>query len=263
MPSTLALALLLTALPSATWELPRAHQQLTSDDAVEDSRPEVKALCEQLLAHTKKRGDEDAQAIQIIDRLYSEFRRSGPRDKKMIVAEISRAMRVRRPTARDGTRMRQIFLAGAEKLGKLAPESVDSLIRLATDRSHKDDHQVRVAFLTALGETKDKKAVKVLTKELDESDARVQAGAAEALGEFTHLDYKNRKAIFEDLLKLLMSAQADHQSDPDGTSSADRWRRVPGPCQRSMKKLSGANEGSPNKWQRWWNKNKTRNWDKR
>ena len=65
-------------------------------------------------------------------------------------------------------------------LGKLAPESVDSLIRLATDRSHKDDHQVRVAFLKALGETKDKKAVKVLTKELDESDARVQAAAAEA-----------------------------------------------------------------------------------
>ena len=90
---------------------------------------------------------------------------------------------------------------------------------------------------------------------------RCESGLS-ALGEFAHLDHKNRKAIFEDLLKLLMSAQADYQSDPDGTSSAERWRRVPGPCQRSMKKLSGANEGSPNKWQRWWNKNKNRNWDK-
>ena len=260
--SPLALTILLTVSPSASWEPPAAPQLLSFDDDVEDNRPEVKALCEQLLAHTKKRGDEDAKAIQVIDRLYSEFGRSGPKDKKAIVAEITRAMRVRRPTARDGTRMRQMFIAGAEKLGKLAPESVDSLIRLATDRSHKDDHQVRVAFLKALGETKDKKAVKVLTKELDESDARVQAAAAEALGDFSHLDHKNRKAIFEDLLKLLMSAQADYQSDPDGTSSAERWRRVPGPCQRSMKKLSGANEGSPNKWQRWWNKNKNRNWDK-
>ena len=263
MPFTLALTLLLAAPPSTSWEAPQPSHQLTLGDDVEDSRPQVKALCEQLLAHTKKRGDEDAQAIQIIDRLYSEFNRSGPKDKKAIVTEITRAMRVRRPTARDGTRMRQIFLAGAEKLGKLAPESVDSLIRLAKDRNHKDDHEVRVAILTALGKTKDKKAVKVLLKELDESEARIQAGAAEALGEFAHLDHKDRKAIFEDLLKLLMSAHADHQSDPSGTSSAERWRRVPGPCQRSMKKLSGVNEGSPNKWQRWWNKNKNRNWDKR
>jgi HEAT repeat protein len=140
---------------------------------------------------------------------------------------------------------------------------MDSLIRLAGDRNHKEDTQVRVAILTALGKTKDKKAVKVLSKELDEFQAKVQAGAAEALGEFTHLDHKGRKAIFEDLLKLLMSAQAANQSDPNSSTSADRWRRVSGPCQRSMAKLSGANAGSANNWQRWWNKNKTRNWDKR
>lgn len=259
----LILTLLTVALPPAHLHMARPVEQSTFDDDVEDSRPQVKALKEQLLAHTKKRGEEDGQAIQIITRLSTEFKRSGPKDKKTIIAEITRAMRVRRPTARDGTRPRQLFLEGAKILGGLAPDSVDALVRLAGDRNHKDDHAVRVAILTALGKTKDKKAVKVLTKELDEFHAKVQAGAAEALGQFNHLDHKGRKAIFEDLLKLLMSAQADNQSDPNSSTSADRWRRVSGPCQRSMAKLSGTNEGSANNWRRWWNKNKTRNWDKR
>jgi hypothetical protein len=255
----------LTAPRSAPHQLSSyVHPSILGDDEdVLDSRPHVKALKEQLFAHTKKRGEEDGEAIQIITLLSTEFKRSGPKDKKTIIAEITRAMRVTRRTARDGTRSRQLVLKGAEVLGRFGPDSVDALIRLATDRNHKDDNEVRVAILTALGKTKDKKAVKVLTKELDESQARVQAGAAEALGEFAHLKYKERKAIFEDLLKLLMSAQADHQSDPNGTASADRWRRVPSPCQRSMAKLSGTNEGSANNWQRWWNKNKNRNWDKR
>ena len=261
--SLLVFTLLTAALPPAPSHPTHPLWQPSLDDDVEDSRPQVKALKEQLLAHTKKRGDEDAQAIQIIERLSTEFKRSGPKDKKTIIAEITRAMRVKRRTARDGTRLRQIFLVGAKTLGELAPNSVDSLVRLASDRNHKEDYEVRVAILTALGKTKDKKGVKVLTKELDEFQARVQAGAAEALGQFTQLDHKGRKAIFEDLLKLLMSAQAANQSDPNSSTSADRWRRVSGPCQRSMAKLSGANAGSANNWQRWWNKNKTRNWDKR
>jgi hypothetical protein len=259
------LALLVLIALTAPHQLSsHVHPIILSDDAdVLDSRPLVKALKEQLLAHTKKRGKEDAQAIQIITRLSTEFKRSGPKDKKTIIAEITRAMRVRRPTARDGTRTRQLFLDGAKILGGLAPDSVDSLVRLAGDRNHKDDYAVRVAILTALGKTKDKKGVKILTKELDEFQAQVQAGAAEALGEFGHLDHKGRKAIFEDLLKLLMSAQADNQSNPSSSTSSDRWRRVSGPCQRSMAKLSGVNAGSANNWQRWWNKNKTRNWDRR
>jgi len=262
---SLLLAMLPSALPPAAdgQALSPRPATLQDQDEVPDKRPEVKALLDKLLSHTKKRGDEDAQAIQIIERLATEFKRSGPVDKKSIVTGITRAMRVHRPFARDGARKKQMFLVGARVLGDMAPESVASLVRLATDKNHKDDYEVRSAILAALGKTKDEKGVKILTKELDEFQAQVQAAAAEALGHFTHLEHKKRKAIFEDLLKLLMSAQAANQSDPNGMTSSDRWRRVSGPCQRSMTKLAGANAGSPNNWQRWWNKNKRRNWDKK
>ena len=260
---SLLLTVIPLALPITGGAQPAPLRVVFQDEEVPDKRPQVKALKEQLLAHTKKRGDEDAQAVQIIERLATEFKRSGPSDKKLIVTEITRAMRVRRPFSREGDRKRQLFIAGASALGKMAPESVSSLIRLATDKNHKEDFQVRSAVLAALGKTKDEKGVKVLTKELDEFTAQVQAAAAEALGQFTNLDHKKRKAIFEDLLKLLMSAQADQQSDPNGMTASDRWRRVSGPCQRSMTKLAGTNAGSPNNWQRWWNKNKRRNWDEK
>ena len=256
------LTLLPLAFPAEVATLSPPRVAAAQDDEVVDKRPEVKALTEQLLAHTKKRGAEDAQAGRIVERLVTEFKRSGPSDKKLIVNEVTRAMRVKRPFSRDGARQRELFLVGASALGKMGPESVSSLIRLVTDKNHKEDYEVRGAIIAGLGETRDEKGVKTLTKELDEFNAQVQAAAAEALGQFTNLDHKKRKAIFEDLLKLLMSAQAEHQSDPTGMTSADRWRRVQGPCQRSMGKLSGANAGSPNNWQRWWNKNKKRNWDK-
>ena len=263
----LALLLLIapTALPSAPTRIPSRVQPIVLDDDVEvpDKRPEVKALLDKLLSHTKKRGDEDAQAIQIIERLAAEFKRSGPVDKKSIVTGLTRAMRVHRPFARDGARKNQMFLVGARVLGDMAPESVASLIRLASDKNHKEDYEVRSAILSSLGKTKDKKALGVLTKELDEHQPRVQAAAAEALGQFSHLDQKKRKVIFGDLLKLLMSSQSAHQSDPTGTTTSERWRLVPGPCKRSMAKLSGANAGSPNKWRDWWNDNKKRNWDKK
>jgi hypothetical protein len=263
------LSLLLAIAPTALPPIPELFSptpcttRADDQDKVPDKRPEVAALLDKLLAHTKKRGDEDAQAVQLIERLGTEFKRSGPVDKKAIITGLTRAMLVRRKPTRDGSRKRQLYLVGARVLGTLAPESVPALVRLATDKNHKDDNQVRAAILAALGKTKDEKGVKVLTKELNEFQAQVQAAAAEALGNFTNLDHKKRKAIFEDLLKLLMSAQADHQSDPTGMTASDRWRRVSGPCQRSMKKLSGANAGSPNTWQRWWNKNKRRNWDKK
>jgi len=259
---SLLLAIVPTALPPAVEVHTSSPPSATSqDDEVPDKRPEVGALLKKLLTHTKKRGDEDAQAIQIIERLAGEFKRSGPVDKKSIVTEITRAMRVKRPVSRDGTRKRQIFLVGAGILGNMAPQSVASLVRLASDKNHKDDYAVRSAILAALGKTKDEKGVRTLSKELDEFQARVQAAAAEALGNYTNLDHKKRKAIFQDLLKLLMSAQAANQSDPNGMTSSDRWRRVSGPCQRSMAKLSGTNAGSPNKWRDWWNDNKKRNWD--
>jgi len=261
----LALLLLIVppAFPSAPTTLPARIQPLVLDDEVPDKRPEVKALLDKLLSHTKKLGDEDGAAIGIIERLATEFKRSGPADKKSIVTAVTRAMRVRRKVARDGSRKRQMFLVAARVLGGMAPESVSSLIRLAGEKNHKQDYAVRGAILAALGKTKDEKAVKVLTKELDEFQARVQAAAAEALGQFTHLDHWKRKAIFKDLLKLLMNTQAAHQSDPSGMTTSDRWRRVQSPCRRSMAKLSGVGDRSPNSWRDWWNDNKKENWDKK
>ena len=174
---------------------------------------------------------------------------------------IHRAMKVKRRTAKDGTRQRELFLEGAKVLAEMGPESVDPLIRLIDDRNHADDYQVRCAFISSLGKTRDEKAVRRLLDLLDEFQARLQASAATALGNYTNLDQKARKRIFEDLLKLLCGTSAAMQDEQNSSTLRDRWGRISGPCQSSMRKLSGAKEHSPEKWRRWWNKNKRKNWD--
>ena len=63
---SLLLSMIPLALPPAEATQPAPLRVVLQDEEVPDKRPEVKALTKQLLAHTKKRGDEDAQAVQII-----------------------------------------------------------------------------------------------------------------------------------------------------------------------------------------------------
>ena len=242
---------------------PPAPALVQGEEAEEppDDRAEVEELLEQLLEHTRHLGKKDAWAVEVIGKLRVEFRRSGPHDRRDVVKGIHRAMRVKRRIAKDGSRQRELFLEGAKALAEMGPESVDPLIRLIDDRNHADDYPVRCAFISSLGKTKDEKAVRRLLDLLDEFQARLQASAATALGNFTNLDQKVRKRIFEDLLKLLCGTSAAMQDKQNSSTLHDRWRRVSGPCQSSMRKLSGANESGAEKWRRWWNKNKRKDWD--
>ncbi|MEW6071363.1 MAG: hypothetical protein AB1726_02050 [Planctomycetota bacterium] len=230
-------------------------------EVVPDDRFEVAILLDQLREQAGRLGKEDAAAIQTIDRLRAEFPRSGPHDRSDIATELHRTMRVPRRMARDGTRPRELFLAATRALAEMAPESVEHLVRLIGERNHATDYEVREAILAAVGRTRDARAVEPLLDVLDEFQARLQAAAAGALGEFTNLDQKIRKRIFEDLLKLLASTHAAQQEDPNGSTINDRWNRIAGPAQSSMRKLSGAEVDGPPAWLHWWNKNKKRDWD--
>jgi len=227
---------------------------------VPDEREEVAALIEQLCDDRKQMGEADAKAAMTVQKLAAEFRKSGPKDRRDIAKELYRSMGVIRRTGKDGLRQRILFLECAKALGQMAPESVSHLLRLVDSRNHADDYEVRCAIIAALGATKDEKVVGELLDLLDEFQARLQAAAAEALGEFAGHDQKLRKEIFKELLKLLGSARAA-LDEKEGDTTRDRYQRVSGSIQQSLIRLSGANESGYEAWQRWWNKNKRRDWD--
>ncbi len=255
-----AAAPLLAGIQHQAGGLPQVEQDPAQDEQPADDRPEVKELLERFQDHIGERGRDDDLAVKCIFQLRAEFKLSGPRDRKDIAKALYRAMKVKRKISRQGIRQQDLYFAAAEALGQMAPESVRDLIRLVGDRNHRDDYEVQVRILAALGRTQDERAVKPLLDVLGEYQARLQAGAAGALGNFTNLDQKERKEIFQDLLQMLCEARSDVQSEPGSSTAQDRWSRIASPAQSSMRKLSGADLRGPEEWRRWWNKNKRRDW---
>ena len=231
------------------------------EEEVADDRDEVKELLQQLVGHTGRLGKEDALAVQVIGKLRGEFAHSGPHDRRKIASGLYRAMKVRRRTSSDGHRLRELFFVTAKAMGEMGPETVEYLIRLIDDRNHADDLEVQVRVLDALGRTQDERAVDPLLDVLDEFQSRLQAAAAEALGNFAGLDQKVRKRAFEELLKLLTGTRSALDSEPDSSTLRERWGRIAGPTQNSLRRLSGADVSGAPGWRRWWNKNKRRDWD--
>jgi hypothetical protein len=51
-------------------------------------------------------------------------------------------------------------------------------------------------------------------------------------------------------------------ADPNSPALRERYDVIAAPIITTLQKLSRHNERNPEEWQRWWNKNKGKNWDK-
>ena len=222
-----ALILALAFAPSAPLALgePLALQNPAPTPA--DGRPEVKALCEQLGGHAGKRGKEDSEAISVIDKLVQEFAASGPKDRAAIVKQLDKCFTEKRQEDKDGLRENKLFLAAATALGEMKPECVPVYLKWIGEKSHKKDIALQRLLILKLGKTKDEAGRKPLINLLNDENAKIQAAAAEALGEFGEASQEVRKATFV-----------------------------------ALGRLSGQKDLSPEEYQRFWNKNKKEEWPK-
>ena len=136
------------------------------------------------------------------------------------------------------------------------------LIQWIGAKEHKKDIQVMHRLILSLGNTKDKAAVDTLTKLLVDKDNAIIAAASEALGSFAGSDLETRKKCFEELLKNLMSAQGNKDASPQDMTAADKFNAVSAAMIASLQKLSKQTEvRKPDEFQKFWNKNKAKNWD--
>ncbi len=228
---------------------------------IADSRPEVKALLEQLDQHVSKRGKEDSQAKGAIDKLLQEFKKSGPKDREAIVKSLDRCFQAKRTDTSEGVPDNGLYVAAAVALGEMAPESVKSLMSWIGNKTHKKDIALQRMLITRLGKTRAEEGRKLLLKLLDDPDSKVIAAAGEALGEFETAEQKVRKEVFEELIKVLMTIKNEFDADNNDTIARERYENIAAPIITSLKRLAKHEENDPQKWQTWWNKNKKEDWD--
>jgi hypothetical protein len=241
---------------------PRALVQNPTPPGPADGRPEVKALLEQLNAHAGKRGKEDSEAISVIDKLVTEFAASGPKDKAAIVKQLDKCFTEKRQEDKDGVRENKLFIAAATALGEMKPECVPVYMKWIGEKSHKKDIPLQRLLILKLGKTKDEGGRALLVNLLQDENAKIQAAAAEALGEYGDADQKVRKATFEALLKLLMSTKGQVDSNVNDLIARERYDTIAAPISTALGRLSGQKDLNPEEFQRWWNKNKKEEWPK-
>lgn len=238
------------------------------EDEIPDKRPEVEDLCEQLKAHVKRRGDEDPQAIEVIDKLIAEFAASGPKDRGTIVKAVSKCLDARRSSEQveeDGLLVEklnnQLYLAAAVALGEMGPNSVKPLEGWIGHKRHRQDLELQRRLTLALGKTADPKAISPLIDLLTNKEPSLIAAAAQALAYFENEPSDKRKEIFGELLKALMSAKGTMDSNLNDTIARERYNTFSAALITSLGRMSGEDQRDPDKIQRWWNKNKRNDWD--
>jgi hypothetical protein len=228
-----------------------------------DSRPEIKELLEKLGAHAGKRGKEDTEAVGVIDRLVQEFQNSGPKDRAAIVKQLDRCFTEKRQEDENGVRENKLFIASATALGEMAPECVPVFLKWIGDKAHRKDLALQRVMILKLGRAKSEAGRQPLIDLLLDENPKIQAAAAEALGEYAGIDLKQRKPTFEALLKLLTSTKGQVDSNPNDLIAKERYDTIAAPIVTTLQKLTGHEEHDPVEWQRWWNKNKKEDWDKK
>ena len=241
----------------------QAGGQAGAQEGVPDKRPEVAELCTKLKALVnKKKGEGDMDAIGVIDRMNQEFAKSGPKDKAAIVTELGKCFEVRRlePTE-DKTPNNKLYLAAAVALGEMGPESTKVLISWIGQKDLKKDLAVQQRLIKSLGRTHDKDGIKTLVLKLEDKDASIVSAAAESIGEFASADLATRKNLFEAILKILMSAKGAKDANVNDLIARDRYDVIAAPIISSLGKLAKHDERDPDKWQNWWNKNRSADWD--
>jgi hypothetical protein len=232
-------------------------------DPTSDKRPEIAALTtklESLIA--KKKGEGDMDAIGVIDQLNQEFPKSGPKDKAQIVKSIGKCFEQRRlEPDEEKTPNNKLNMAAAAALGQMGPESTKTLVAWIGQKDLRKDLAVQQRLIKSLGRTHDKDGIKTLTSKLEDKDSPIVSSAAEALGDFSSADLATRKSIFESLLKTLMSAKGAKDQNINDLVARDRYDVIAAPLVTSLGKLAKHDERDPDKWQTWWNKNRTADWD--
>ena len=236
--------------------------QADDENEFEDERELIEDLLDELGELTRGRGEQDGEAIQLVGRLSTEFARSGERDRRDIVKALDRCMNLRRRPLAEDQPNNALFRAVGQALGGMGPESVRPLEKWIDHNKHEDDLALQRVLILALGNTRDEDAVDTLIDLLNEYQWVKQGAAAEALGQFTGLENKDRKEVFEELLKTFGAAEYARQDDPQSNDARQRLNTIRGPIQTSLQRLSGASVNGYANWQSWWNDNKRRNWDR-
>lgn len=251
---------------------PTVFVQDDEEEEKPDKRAEVAQLIDQLEAHLKARGDEDDEALGVIDELSVEFEESGPKDREDIADAVAKCLTVKRDELAEDVPDQKLQTHSARAMGAFGEEGGGALLKLVDHKALDGKMKAQRETILSLGRTQHPKGVKVLIKMLDHKNFGVEGAAAQALGSYTEAKEKVRKDIVEALLKKIvpLSDLIEDEGDYSGTTggstedneeASKEYQALAAGTMSSLRALTGHEEEDFRSWQTWWNDNKREKWD--
>ncbi len=262
-PVALLSLLLLGAGPAVSAQV--GHPQGVKKAVKKKPDPRVKEGLKKLKALVRKRGKQDAAAAEEIQNLVKLAVDSADSDKKAVAKELGRILKT--PRKLTQVTLYTAAIEGLKALGHFGSKPLLAALKSKNFRK-KERLQLKCDIIRAIGATKDPSMVKPLLDIMErDKDIQANAAAVQALGNFAKQPERVRKLIVERVVRFFASTDDSSRSLDPNDPMADFYRRklaaVGGPCQDTLKALTGRSLPSSLEWVKWWNHNKGKRWDKK
>jgi len=215
-----------------------------------------------LKEHVSHSGARDTAAVEVARQLAREYPKSGPRDRAAIVAGMENCLAAERKPLANGLPDNALHVPVAEHLGRMGAAATRPLIKWIKHKAHRDNLVLKRTLILSLGRTRDLKAVKTLEDLLQHENPSVVAWAGVALGQYEDAPLKIRKQIFEELLRILMTAKILKDANGYDVLAVKLYDTIANRFMGTLRGLSGESFGKPEAWNEWWKDNRKRDWDK-
>ena len=232
--------------------------------------PEVKVQLKALKGLMfDRKVNKDAEAKMIINVLHAKYDKMHPADQVAFakgIAECLHSSRCKRKPERA-----DLFRTTVVALGLLGKNGGKHLTRAYKNKSKfkgKEWITLRGEMLESLGNTKDEKQIDFLLDEALRSPVdALMAKAGGALVHFSGSKLKVRQDIAKELIRKFANIYGNAKSNLDpGDLQRQTWENrlaaVSDPWNNTLQKLTKQSIRRPLDWQRFYNKEKGKNWDK-
>ena len=270
-PKTLALALVCSFGLATTAPLAAQDKEEREPD------PKVAEKIEQLEeCLTDRKGEKDAEAVKIIRELVEGFPKMVGEDQEDVFKIVSKVFRARRKPDQPQLYREAITALGTmgeqadpdDKWGrKLRQSAADVLMNVADSRPLTEDGWEATQELAYenVGRTHDDRKQVVnnflVEKAIKAPYEHVMRAAGKALNHYGDLEGKERKEIFDKLLKRYMEIEGRSRAsvapgDNDMATARRILQAIQDPWNQTLATMSGANHRTAEDWVKWWNENK-------
>jgi hypothetical protein len=265
---------LATALVAALTLSAAAQDPVAAPPPPDEQDPQIAAKIELLAdAWSERRQTRDAEALRCIEELSTRLDQPvHPKDRSAILSTFAKVLtqgRLRGPEAATP------YEAVARGLAKLGEDGAEVLIR-AYERKrfprHTEWAPMRERLIEAVGASGAPAAIPFLLERAQRSgEASELRAAGAAMGRFDEAPQPQRKEMVETLARRLAGFESeasapavnqDQQLNLNRENAIRTLQAVSGPWQSALHQLTGESMESGAAWQKWFQDNKRRDWDR-